>query len=549
MKAENMTNEQLILELAAMRQRVAELERIENDQKRAESELKNAVSLLNATLESTADGILVVDKEGKIVGFNRKFVQMWRIPQSIIASRDDNQALGFVLEQLKDPQGFLAKVRELYSQPAAESFDVLEFKDGRVFERYSQPQWIGDQSVGRVWSFRDVTERKQAEEALRTSEEAARRLAKENEVIAEMGKIISSTLNVEEVYERFAEEVRKLIPFDRIMVALNNPEEDTATVAYVSGFGIEGRKVGDIYPLRHSASEEVIRTRAGLLVQPETVEELEGRFSTLISTFRSGLRSIMTVPLISGNQVIGALHFRSKKSKAYTDRDLRLAERIGDQIAGAIANAQLFTERKQAEEALRESERRYRLLAENLSDVIWTMDMNFKYTYLSPSVQRLRGYSAEEAMAQKIEDVLTPTSLKVIGEVLLEERGLESSEQKDLSRSRTVLLELKCKDGTTVWTEIKITTLRDSDGQPIEFIGVTRDITERKRIEEEREKLVRDLQKALSEVKTLKGIFPICASCKIRDRSEAEFSHGICPDCMKKLYGDFLEKKDISRKQ
>jgi PAS domain S-box-containing protein len=176
----------------------------------------------------------------------------------------------------------------------------------------------------------------------------------------------------------------------------------------------------------------------------------------------------------------------------------------------------------------------------------------------------LRGYSVEEAMAQKIEDVLTPTSLKAIGEVLLEERGIESSEQKDPSRSRTVLLELKCKDGTTVWTEVKITTLRDSDGQPIEFIGVTRDITERKRIEEEREQLVRDLQKALSEVKKLKGIFPICASCKkirddkgywrqieayIRDHSEAEFSHGICPDCMKKLYGDFLEKEDISRKQ
>jgi len=90
------------------------------------------------------------------------------------------------------------------------------------------------------------------------------------------------------------------------------------------------------------------------------------------------------------------------------------------------------------------------------------------------------------------------------------------------------------------------------------------EIEERKRVEVEREKLIRDLQKALSEVKTLKGIFPICASCKkirddkgywnqvevyIRDRSEAEFSHGICPDCMKKLYGDFLEKKDISRKQ
>jgi hypothetical protein len=106
--------------------------------------------------------------------------------------------------------------------------------------------------------------------------------------------------------------------------------------------------------------------------------------------------------------------------------------------------------------------------------------------------------------------------------------------------------------------------MRDAQGERIGFRGVTRDVTEKKRAEEEREKLVRDLQKALSEVKTLKGIFPICASCKkirddkgywnqvevyIRDRSEAEFSHGICPDCMKKLYGDILEKKDISRKQ
>jgi hypothetical protein len=102
--------------------------------------------------------------------------------------------------------------------------------------------------------------------------------------------------------------------------------------------------------------------------------------------------------------------------------------------------------------------------------------------------------------------------------------------------------------------------MRNAQGERIGFRGVTRDVTEKKRAEEEREKLVRDLQKALSEVKTLKGIFPICASCKkirddkgywnqvevyIRDRSEAEFSHGICPDCMKKLYGDFLKEGDI----
>jgi len=141
------------------------------ERKRAEGQIKYALSLLNATLESTADGILVVDREGKIVSFNQKFVHMWHIPESIIASRDDNRALEFVLDQLKDPESFLVKVRKLYNQPTAESFDLLEFKDGRVFERYSQPQWVGEQSVGRVWSFRDVTERKRTEEALRESQQ------------------------------------------------------------------------------------------------------------------------------------------------------------------------------------------------------------------------------------------------------------------------------------------------------------------------------------------------------------------------------------------
>lgn len=129
-------------------------------------DLEKSLSLIHATLESTADGILAVNTEGKIVLFNKKFVSMWGIPDEIIASRDDGKAIGFVLNQLKDPEAFLKKVKELYTTPDAESFDILEFKDGRIFERYSKPQKIGDKTVGRVWSFRDVTERKKIEQEL-----------------------------------------------------------------------------------------------------------------------------------------------------------------------------------------------------------------------------------------------------------------------------------------------------------------------------------------------------------------------------------------------
>jgi PAS domain S-box-containing protein len=129
-------------------------------------ELENSLSLLHATVESTADGILVVDRQGKVVTYNKKLATMWQIPESVLGSNGDNQLLAAVLSQLTDAEAFLKKVRELYATPNAESFDTIDFKDGRVFERYSQPQYVRNEIVGRVWNFRDITERKRAESKL-----------------------------------------------------------------------------------------------------------------------------------------------------------------------------------------------------------------------------------------------------------------------------------------------------------------------------------------------------------------------------------------------
>lgn len=182
--------------------------------------------------------------------------------------------------------------------------------------------------------------------------EAEQRLAEENAIVAEIGRIISSTLNIDEVYERFAEEVRKLIPFNRLVIIINNPEESTITIAYVAGADVSGPQAGDLFSLAGSLHETILGTRSSLLIQTEDMDELAGRFPGLLTTFLAGLRSMMSIPLISRDEVIGVLHFQSPKPKAYTDMDLKLAERIGAQIAGAIASAQLFTERKQAEEEI-----------------------------------------------------------------------------------------------------------------------------------------------------------------------------------------------------
>jgi len=125
--------------------------------------LKKSLSLLKATLESTADGILVVDMNGSFASYNKKFAQMWGIPEIVLKNKDDKKAISYVLNQLKDPEGFIEKLQQLYAEPSLNCFDEIEFKDGQIFERYSIPQKMGKTIIGRVFSFRDVTERKQME--------------------------------------------------------------------------------------------------------------------------------------------------------------------------------------------------------------------------------------------------------------------------------------------------------------------------------------------------------------------------------------------------
>jgi diguanylate cyclase (GGDEF)-like protein/PAS domain S-box-containing protein len=132
--------------------------------KAADADLREAMSLLTATLESTADGILVISSEGKIAGLNDQFLKMWRIPPELLEGDTDEPVMRLILSQVINPEAFMARVAAVQENPAAESHDVLDFLDGRTFERYSRPQKVGDRIVGRVWSFRDVTPRRQAQE-------------------------------------------------------------------------------------------------------------------------------------------------------------------------------------------------------------------------------------------------------------------------------------------------------------------------------------------------------------------------------------------------
>jgi PAS domain S-box-containing protein len=140
------------------------------ERRRAEAQLTEGLSLLTATLESTADGILVVDGTGKVVTYNQKLLQMWRIPESMLRGVGEQDVWMHLMDQVTDPDAFLRMVRKTKRELDAETSDVLACRDGRMFERYSVAQRVGSKVIGRVWSFRDLTEQSWAEQALQESE-------------------------------------------------------------------------------------------------------------------------------------------------------------------------------------------------------------------------------------------------------------------------------------------------------------------------------------------------------------------------------------------
>jgi PAS domain S-box-containing protein len=148
--------------------------------KEMEEKLKESEEILRSTLESVVEGILVVNENGQVTHFNSKFISMWRIPQELIDEKDDQKLINYVLNQLKDPEAFQSKVEELY-RSRNEDVDTLYFKDGRIFDRSSNPLTIGEEICGRVWSFRDITERKKMEEKLRESEKMYRDLVEKSD--------------------------------------------------------------------------------------------------------------------------------------------------------------------------------------------------------------------------------------------------------------------------------------------------------------------------------------------------------------------------------
>jgi methyl-accepting chemotaxis protein len=306
------------------------------ESKRTEEALRASEEKYRTILESIDEGYYEVDLSGNFTFVNNSLCQIHGYPKEELIGMNNKQytdketakKIYQVFNQVFKTGGSNRCTHEIIRNDGTKK--DLELSVSLVKDPSGKP--IGFRGI-----VRDITD-------LRRAEEELKRLAQENSIIADISRIISSSLNIDEVYERFAEEVQKLIPFDRIVINYINIEKNTVRNVHTSGKGVADRGMGDIYPLEGSGSAEMVRTKSPLIVQTEDFNELRDRYPMLLSTFQAGFRSIMNVPLISKGKVIGGLLFRSYKSYAYMDKDVRLAEKIGNQISGAIASAQIYEE-------------------------------------------------------------------------------------------------------------------------------------------------------------------------------------------------------------
>ena len=298
--------------------------------------------------------------------------------------------------------------------------------------------------------------------------------AEQRQVLAEIGRIITSSPKIEDVYDQFADEVRKQIRFDRFSIYVSNTEQTRVSCTYTTGVDLPEERVGVTAPVG-SLISKVIERRATIQVKPESdVDVCENHFE-LIKSWQVGLRSFLAVPLISMNRAVGVIYFMSMTANEYTPADVALAERIADQVSGALANAQLYTEHLLTEVALRESEERYRMLVENANDAIVVIQGD-RIAYHNVAWERMLGYGSEDIKDQNFYQYVLPADrdrmLDYYQKRLLEEEAPDEYEMTVVTA-----------DGRELMLEAKPRVVRFKHRRGVML--VMRDVTERKRLQEQ----------------------------------------------------------------
>jgi PAS domain S-box-containing protein len=375
------------------------------ENRRSENEARRQAMLLEAQLNASIEGVLVVDSDGNKILQNKRCIELWKIPAHIAENQDDRLQVDFVKNSIKDPEAFLRQIAHLYTHPNESSRDEVEFKDGTVLDRYSAPILGRDGTlIGRIWTFRDITQHKQTEARLRRYELLAHH---SNDIVIFIrrndGRILEANVAAQHAYGYSHEELLSLTVRDLRTLSVRGLAEEQMAEAESRGLRFETihqRKDGTTFPAEVSSGGAII----------------------------DGTRTLVSVI-----------------------RDI--------------------TERKQAEEALRESESRFRQLAESLPQLVWTCQPDGACDYLNRQWIEFTGVPEARQhgfgwLEQLHPDDRAPT-------VAAWEAAVASGSDF------RVEFRIRRHDGEYRWFDTQAVRLRDAAGRTVKWFGANTDMTER----------------------------------------------------------------------
>ncbi|MEG4442244.1 response regulator [Microcoleus sp. AT9_B5] len=478
-------------------------------------EHKQSLSILQAVLKSTDAGILTVDRNGNICNYNQKFLEMWglsasqgKLSRSTFGTVKNTIETGFpnAREQLKDPQGFLQNAIEVSADPDTEISELLEFKDGKIIELNSLPSTVGAKTVGRVWSFRDVTKLKEVEQSLQYRIEFAQLIASLSthfisQPLSEIDKSIDRTLEAIATSIGFDRSYIYLLSFDKTRAdktyewcgesipAVKDSTDKQIDIAQIPWIAekldrAECLSIPEIGELPPSAKAEIAYFIGKNPAQFQTDSPSQTVNQTAIASIPAmgaslnnlesqkplkNIQSLIIIPLIGCRKnLVGFLGFEGLKQTAGRATEISTQlKMVGEMLANVL-------ERKRAEAALRQSETKYRSIFENAVEGIFQTTPDGRYLNANPALAEIYGY---ESSTQMLAELANLNRQLYVDPKRRAEFAAQLAARRQVSKFESQIYR---RDGSTIWISENARSICDETGSILYYEGTVQDITDRK---------------------------------------------------------------------
>lgn len=455
-----------------------------SERTRAQDQLRLQATVLKTQQETSLDAILLVDENARIVSYNQKFLELWKVPRDVLRSGEDAPLLQWVTDRIADPEAFGARIRYLYEHREEKARDEILCTDGRIVDRFTSPVVGADgRYYGRVWYFRDITAQRESEERIQRLNLLYATLSGVNSAIVRSGSRAELCRSVCKVIAGHGGWIGAWIGFVDPATRRVVPEAWTDSIA--GPVAAMAASVDPASPQGQDLSGIAMRSGAAYFSNDVFSDPAAAPWRQFCIDF--GVASAAAVPLSLGSATLGVINLYSAKKGFYTPDVQALLNELGDDVSFALQTLDGERRRHEAEAALAESEAKYRGLVEQNITGIYIIQSG-RFAYVNPHLAALFGYRPEELVGKQFRELVAEPDRALVEESVRRRIAGEIGSIQYSFRGRR-------KDGS--WFDVGVHGSRARyHGQPA-VIGLLQDITERRKAEEQAKVYTAQLEQAM----------------------------------------------------